>query len=80
MSRELSAAYGRTGRPSIPPERLIKAMPLMASMASAVNAIFTSGSNAACYFSSYRIRGPQKRLHTRGIPHRGRAHQRSALP
>src|SRR4051812_37228003 len=26
MSREFNAAYGTTGRPSIPPERLIKAM------------------------------------------------------
>ena len=30
MSREFNAAYGRTARPSIPPERLIKAMLLMA--------------------------------------------------
>jgi len=30
MSRQFNAAYGRTGRPSIPPERLIKAMLLMA--------------------------------------------------
>jgi len=30
MSREFNAAYGKTGRPSIPPERLIKAMLLMA--------------------------------------------------
>jgi transposase len=30
MSREFNAAYGRTGRPSIPPERLIKALLLQA--------------------------------------------------
>ncbi|MBK9126282.1 MAG: IS5 family transposase [Phycisphaerales bacterium] len=30
MSRDFNAAYGRTGRPSIPPERLIKALLLQA--------------------------------------------------
>ncbi len=48
MSHELSAACGHTGRPSIPPERLIKAMLLMALYS-------IRSERQLCYRSGYNL-------------------------
>lgn len=53
LAADFAKAYSRTGRPSVPPERLLKALLLMAFIRSAANANSASGSTPICCFAGF---------------------------